>query len=334
MALPNERNPLIDAWRSLSEAGGNDGWCVITVHSKRFRAGIRFPDKQEAILFGFNINNQKDLNLPQGNGFSVGHVETPLGEFSVWVAVTRNNQASIQMFTLMASDLITSVSVLKTEEHLIYRQLIARIVSWQQFMERPRRSRLTDEEETGLFSELTFLNKIIDNGISPTLAVDYWKGPANGIRDFISPNVDVEIKATVSRNNFTATISSLDQLDDFGTRCIYLVAYRFINDDGGETLSELINLIRKKIGENGSVPFERNLLLAGYEDISSDLYDRPYTLIDERLLIIDEEFPRIIRSKSPIAIKTAKYEIDINLVDAPEVECIDIVLALGGSAPQ
>ena len=325
MALQNESDQLRAAWRSLSNAEAADGWRIIPIKSKRCRAGVRYPNKEEGLLVGFNVPISRKSDLPQGKGFSVSHVEEAKGEFGLWIGVTRNKSANAEMFVLMAADLLETVNLLKQDEHQTYRLFLSRIKSWQQFMERPQFKRLSEEEEIGLVGELTVLERFIETGVAPEFALDIWKGPANGLRDFVTQDVCIEVKSTVSTKSFSAQINSLEQLDDLGSQSIYLAALRFCTRQEGRTLPQLINSIRGKIGGKLQIPFERNLLLAGYQEAFSDQYQKTFLLIEERHFLIEDGFPRIIRSNVPSEIGFVKYEIDIDLVTVPSLGFSDII---------
>lgn len=335
MALLNEHEELLSAWRSLSGGEPSNGWRTISIGERRCRAGVRFPDGGEALLVGFNIAPTGASDLPQGRGFSVTRVgEASSGAYEIWLGVVRKPTASLEMFTLMAADILAVVDTgSKADEVRAYYQFLSRIRSWQQFMERPRDRRLSDEEELGLFGELTVVQRMLHAGRSPREVLDYWKGPANGLRDFMGETQDIEVKATVSPNGFPARISSLEQLDDVSGRTIFLAALRFSVQDGGCTLPALVQNVRESIGDEGRVAFERNLLLAGYEDAYEAEYVRGFVAVDERVFMIDEDFPRLSRSAAPLAVRAAKYELDLDLVDATTIEMDELFLVLGGLVP-
>ncbi|RUZ75078.1 PD-(D/E)XK motif protein [Mesorhizobium sp. M7A.F.Ca.US.006.01.1.1] len=336
MALLNEHEELLSAWRSLSRAAETtDGWRTIPIGIGRCRAGVRFPAGDEALLVGFSIAAPAATDLPQGRGFSVSRVgDAPSGGFDVWFGVSRKPTASLEMFTLMAADLLASVSAAKGEEQKAYYQFLSRIRSWQQFMERPRDRRLSEEEELGLFGELTIVGRLLDRGVPPSVVMQCWKGPANGLRDFMGEMHDVEVKATISPNGFPARISSLEQLDDVAGRSVFLAALRFSLQDAATSLPALIADIREKAGGDGRIGLERNLLLAGYDDAHADEYVRCFEPMDERIFRMGDGFPRLSRSSAPLAVRAAKYELDLDLVDIATVGLDEVFVAFGGALKQ
>ncbi len=332
MALLNEHEELLSTWRSLSRAAeSTDGWRTIPIGSGRCRAGVRFPAGEEALLVGFGISAPAANDLPQGRGFSVSRVgDAPGGGFDIWFGVSRKDTASLDMFTLMAADLLSSVSAAKGEEQRAYYQFLSRIRSWQQFMERQRDRRLSDEEELGLFGELFMVNRLLDCGVPPSAVMECWKGPANGLRDFIGFAHDIEVKATISLNGFPAWISSLEQLDDVAGRSVFLAALRFSLQDAALTLPAMVEVIRQKAGDQGRIGLERNLLLAGYDDAHATEYVRGFEPMDERGFRMEQTFPRLTRSTAPLAVRAAKYELDLDLVDIATVDLEEAFVAFGG----
>ena len=89
-----------------------------------------------------------------------------------------------------------------------------RIRAWQAFMEAGRADVLSPAAEVGLVGELRFLQQILDAGVEPSIAVDGWCGPIDGLHDFLLGTGAVEVKTTTTSGEFPATIASLEQLDD------------------------------------------------------------------------------------------------------------------------
>lgn len=335
MAPLSEHQELESAWRSLKSDGLKQGWRTIGVGKGRFRAGIRFPESEEALLAGFSIRAPGQSDLPQARGFTVMQVgEEAAGGGQVWIGICRTPAASMEMFTIMAADLLEAdADTSYGSEVRAYHSFISRIRSWQQFMERPRDRMLSDAEETGLFGELKVVQLLIRSGRPASEVLQLWKGPTNGLRDFALGAVDLEVKSTISPNGFPARISSLEQLDDADEHTIYLLAQRFALDASGQSLPELIADIQEDVGEENHLSLGRSLLRVGYEGAFADEYVRRFIPVNVRLYRVDQDFPRLTRSAVPLSIKAAKYDLDLDLIDAPTVEMDEILLALGGLLP-
>lgn len=335
MAPLSEHQQLESAWRSLRSDGTSEGWRTIAIGKGRFRAGIRFPENEEVLLAGFSIRPPGQSDLPQARGFSVMRVgDEAAGESQVWIGIARTPAASMEMFTIMAADLLEADAAVVDESELrAYYSFVSRIRSWQRFMEKPRDRRLSDTEEIGLFGELKVVQRLIRLGRPASEVLKLWKGPTNGLRDFSLGTVDLEVKSTISSNGFPASIGSLEQLDDADDHTIYLLAQRFALDSSGLTLPDLIDEIREVIGEGDDLCFGRSLLMAGYESAFAEEYTRRFIEADIRAYRMDQHFPRLTRSAVPLAVKAAKYDLDLDLVGAPTAELDEIHLALGGPLP-
>jgi hypothetical protein len=335
MAPLSEHQQLESAWRSLRSNDTSEGWRTIAIGKGRFRAGIRYPENEEVLLAGFSIRPPGQSDLPQARGFSVSRVgDDAAGDALVWIGIARTPAASMEMFTIMAADLLESdASIGDVSELRAYHSFVSRIRSWQQFMERPRDRKLSESEEIGLFGELKVVQRLIRSGRPASEVLRMWKGPANGLRDFSLGTVDLEVKSTISPNGFPARIASLEQLDDADDRTIYLLAQRFALDASGQSLPELIEEVRQDLGEGDELSFGRSLLMVGYEGAFADEYVRRFIDADVRAYRMDEHFPRLARSAVPLAIKSAKYDLDLDLVGDPTAELDEIYLALGGPLP-
>jgi hypothetical protein len=130
----------------------------------------------------------------------------------------------------------------------------------------------------------------------------------------------LEIKASLAAGAFPARISSLEQLDDAHGRVILLAAVRLCIQAEGRTLSAIIAALRSRIASapgSTSGLFDMRLLQAGYFDAVADDYVRPFGLVDIRVFEMDDRFPRLVRSTVRPEIRSAEYELDLDLVAAP-----------------
>jgi hypothetical protein len=152
----------------------------------RLLAGRYFPGNEEAILVGFSsVNVPPDRNLPQGHGFRVNRLERDIiGDGHIWVSLARLAAGSLDMFALMAEDIVNFLNSRAEEsEDSIFHAFLGRIRAWQNFMDREGMGVLSAEAETGLFGELVILDKLISSGMSLMDAVNAWQGPVDGIQD-------------------------------------------------------------------------------------------------------------------------------------------------------
>lgn len=337
MALLNREAELRSAWRSLGSLTQSDGWRVIPVGgASRTLAGVRFPTGEEALLVGFSVGPIRNADLPNGRGFGVEKLREPAtANFTEWIAVLRRPAASLDLFALMSADLLASVNGSATgnagdTELRLFHQFLARIRSWQRFMARPKDQRLTDDEEVGLFGELTMISMLLEAGNSPSAVVDLWKGPMNALRDFPGDQVDVEVKSTIAVNGFPARIGSLEQLDDADGKIIKLAAFRFVLHELGLSLPALIASISDRLDAAALPHFQRRLDLARYSDLAAQYYVRKFALADERVFDVAGDFPRLARSATTLPVRDAEYELDLDLVQQQAGSVKDLIQSISG----
>ncbi len=338
MVRRSEHQELIAAWRALAtEAENGEGWHTIPLAGETpvgMQAGRRFPGNEEAVLLAFSRSNVPPTDrLPQGKGFSVSRVDLGPDTDRCWLAISRRPEGNLDLFTSMVRDIMDTLleSGLSSEDR-VAQLLFSRIRAWQDFMRRDTDSVLEPEAELGLVGELLFLQMICRNEVPPTVPITGWVGPIRGIQDFVLGSGAIEVKTTIAINGFTATIDSLDQLDDAKKQPLFLAAVRVRLDERGLSLPGIIDETRTMIVD----PFDRGafdtkLLHAGYLDALADQYTRHFVHQQTRLFRITEKFPRITRCVIPPAIIAARYELDIERVAEPPVTLSDALNSLGVS---
>lgn len=336
MAHRSDEELLRSAWRSLAGVQGADGWQVIPARGgSRTYAGVRLPGGSEGLLVGFNVDLPAPRDLPDGRGFSVERLGQSVAPgYGHWLVLTRRPTASLDMFGLMAADLLGTTEAARasspSDESKLCAQFIARVRSWQRFMEKPSDGRLTADEEVGLFGELLFLERCLDAGIELEAMLDLWLGPQNGLRDFMGGDFAVEVKSTVAVNGFPSRIASLEQLDNADVADLRLVAQRLALQEAGSTLPAKVAAMRQRVDAALAETFERRLRFAGYADAHEGFYTRRFALADVRAFEIDAAFPRLSRSTTHLAVRDAEYVLDLDLVGIPAVAVETVVSLIAG----
>jgi hypothetical protein len=234
---------------------------------------------------------------------------------------------------MMARDVVTTLCELpNADDATRLRLFLARIRAWQDFMRSDTDGCLVPDAEVGLVGELELLANLLAAGVTAPAALDAWRGPLDGIQDFVFGTGAIEVKSTASPSGFVATIGSLEQLDDSLTRPVFVAAVRIPLDPSGETLPERIGRIRVVLtGDPASLGRFGNLLLhAGFIDVAAHRYTRRFSRAPSlRILNVSGTFPRITRASVPIEIRSARYEVDLDLVRAQDVALLDALRQLG-----
>ena len=224
------------------------------------------------------------------------------------------------MFARMASDIIALLHGASADDLQLFDLFTGRILAWQAFMESGRENVLTPAAEVGLVGELCFLQQIIAAGVASTVALDGWRGPLNGLHDFVLGAGAVEVKASTVSGAFPATVASLDQLDDSLVRPLFLVGIRLSLGASGRTLPETITDIDTSLSDDpvSRARFTDLVLQAGFLDGLRDRYVRRFSTVRTMLFPVADAFPRLTRHNVCRAVKTVRYELDLDIVNVPE----------------
>lgn len=336
MAQQTESEELLAAWRALAGPHEDEGWRTIPVALGgpcRLRAGRFFPGNEEALLVGFSSARvPAAAQLPQGRGFQISRADIDSEENSCeWIALRRQYAGPLDLFAMMAVDIISTLASLSDrEDGRIVDAFLSRIRAWQEFMRRSDEGVLSPEAEVGLFGELHLLHTLINSGIPALNAIEAWQGPMEGLHDFQIGAGAIEVKSTLSQGGFPATIGSLDQLDDSSIQPLFLAGVRLKMMPSGCTLPDLISDIRDAlIGDVVSLAvFNTRLLHAGYFDEIANRYVRRFLLSGIRHWLVDETFPRLTRASVATEIRSARYEIDLDLLFNREIDLTTVIMQL------
>jgi hypothetical protein len=214
------------------------------------------------------------------------------------------------VFEALCEDIILVASAGSTPP-IAFANVTKRLAAWQSCL-RIRKNGLSLEEQIGLLGELLVLQMIAEVAGYPT-AVEAWKGPIDGIHDFVGPGLTIEVKSVLGIGTHLY-ISRLDQLESVGLSQLVIARLRFRQGPGGESLSGYVKNIRREISSRyptALYPFEEKLLRAGYLDLDATLYEA--TLVSQENLccyIVRDDFPRLIRQSIPSAIVDGSYTIE------------------------
>ncbi|QTN21781.1 PD-(D/E)XK motif protein [Rhizobacter sp. AJA081-3] len=318
------------AWASLGpDDGSGEGWRSIAISpagSTLVHAGRRYPGGAESVLAQFSVRSiPQGTKWPEGGGFTVEPVA--LGDDRVWIALTRRDTASLELFAAMARDVGAALAQCPSNnEPKAFATLIGRVRAWQEFMRKGGQP-LGAEAEIGLFGELCMLLRLLDEGVEPAVACAAWKGPLNGLRDFELGTGGIEVKSTVSTTGFPARVGSLAQLDDTERQPLFVAAYRLRQTQAGRTLAGAVQAARDAMASDAEAQrlLADRLIASGYRDVHAQQYVRTFVPAQFRVLCVGSGFPRLTPNSVPPGVTRATYDIDIDRVT---VEAVDLPTAL------
>lgn len=333
MVRPTER-ALHAAWRALAGGEKAEGWRTIPIGSAgscHVLAGRHFQGGEEAVLIGCPqvASVPDDIRLPRGRGFRVELVKDRMSvDMPTWIAIVRQPAGSETMFTRMVEDVIALLRGTENRTRSLLQLFTGRIRAWQAFMEEDRKEVLTSRAEIGLVGELVVLQHVLDAGVVESAAVEGWRGPLDGLHDFAFGTGAMEVKASVTSAGFPAVVGSLGQLDDAFVKPLYLVGIRLSLGESGRTLPEIITVVRNRVSgdDAAQAEFDDRVLRAGFLASSSRYYQRRFGHVQTSVFRVGEDFPRLTPNRVDRAIRGARYELDLDLVDVPKI-AIDRALA-------
>lgn len=340
MALRSDRDALHAAWRGLAVGGDGEGWRTIplgTVAGVRVLAARRFPGGLESVLITFPAGTvPSDRGLPQAKGFTTTRLRMAVdGAESTWLAVVRCEAGGLDMFTAMASDVLSLVNrgpVGVAED--LSAAVIARIVAWQRFMERGNSGLLSPDEEVGLFGELVVLRDILAGAGDRVGTVEAWVGPRDGLHDFVVGAGAMEVKTSTAEGGFAARIGSLEQLDTSAVNPLFLLAVHLGVDPSGSTLGALIGTIRETLSIDPAAAdlFAGRLLWSGVRLEDEDKYTSRFVVVSVAVHRVDGTFPRLVRANTPLAVTNAMYTVELNSISPSGLSILDAHAILRKSA--
>jgi len=312
---------LMRAWRALAQQLAGEEWRFVhltDVGTASIEAGCRFPLGLESLIVSFPGSLlMKSTHLPEGRGFDVICIEgQPAFSGRTAVALVRRPSGTPDIFAIMVVDVLRTLeTVVGGPRQDVLELFLDRVREWQTFMGKTHRP-LSPDAQIGLFGELWMLERLLETPLGVS-ALECWRGPLRAAQDFHVRDGAIEVKSTVRTGSFLARINSIEQLD--GDKApIFLCALRLEETPDGISLVDLVSRLRTQFMQAGnSRGFEALLMVMGYLDEHSSLYERTLSLRDARVFHSAGGMPRLIRSGLPAAIRSATYVLDLDALEVP-----------------
>jgi len=224
--------------------------------------------------------------------------------------------ADWELFHALCVDLVESTERSTMPDNAVD-VAITRLRRWQRFLSRGKKPGLTDEEVRGLLAELLFLRDELASRVGISTAVLSWAGPHGHPQDFAIDDRAFEIKSHLASARQAVEITSLEQLESTAPNLILVVqdlsaAQRGLA--GSISLAQLVKDIRAlatAAGHDVLVRFDDTVEDQGYEDGRS-YSDIPFLDSGRRYFKVEDNFPRIVRSRIATEIPRARYAVDIS----------------------
>ena len=263
----------------------------------------------------FLIIGQEEINtknVPGTQAISVTCARRHDGRYATsFVYMAGSNR---DMFRLLCYDMLESSRAASADP---LKCLLQRYLAWRRMFSGVRPDLLNEQEQKGLCGELLFLLEEIER-IGAKDAVDSWMGPLDKDQDFITSDSWAEIKS-VRLAAESVKISSLEQLAP--TVPGLLVVYKIESTNAVEadrfSLYELIVRVQERIcaSTDACLTFYEKLSDAGCVPDEETYKNTFFVLKDKAVYEVREDFPKLDRAHVPLAVMSASYSLDLNLID-------------------
>ncbi len=217
----------------------------------------------------------------------------------------------VELFDVLVDEMLDSLELRPASGHGACRVVLER---WRELLERERERLLGGEQLAALLAELWYARKVVEH--DPARRLDFWEGPHGGRHDLRRGGTALEVKATLVREGLSVEIHGQEQLEPPEGGQLYLAVMRLerVERDG---LS--VPVLVRHLLDSG---VERHQLIGlldrvGYRLADSLAYEHlQFRILDHKLYLVDEGFPRIIRSSFvsgnvPPGVLRLRYHVDL-----------------------
>lgn len=304
------------------------GWIVRRLYpesSLEILAGRRARDDARALLIEIGTRSMPSgAHLPDCLGFQVS-LETikpgPGGTCRVCLLLKENRY--IEIFTALCNDIVDQMLATAYEPSAI-KLLLARLNTWQRFLEKFGLNPLSREEQAGLLGELLILETELVPRIGARSSIQAWRGPYGEPHDFRHADLALEVKSATVRHPTSFQVSNLEQLDLGSAHRLFVVHLLLLNDpDDGTTLPDVVARVRKLLDLNdpgAASEFDACLIEGGYLEIHAEGYrERRLTEHERRWFEVEPRFPRLTPSLIADGILAARYTVSLARISEFEV---------------
>lgn len=309
-----------DVEESLRKAAGERG------RIRFLETGVQTTEG--VVLAGVGADGRRHLCIPapgselgqsdklsRGVSLEVVELETEQGNKSVYVDVACNRPELIELFVIVADEMLSEVSRTTAPA---FRTCQATLQRWRDLLEREKAPLLTRDELAALLAELILLERLTRRTSD---AIAWWTGPEGGVHDFVCGNTSFEVKSSQRTTGTQVEVSDLAQLTDPpGGGELYLVFTRLRHTPGrGDSVPVVVD----RILASGCDPYALNerLQRIGYGVADAPAYRHiTFEVVEERLWRVDASFPRLTdasfqRGGRPAQVTKVRYTLQL---DSPE----------------
>lgn len=286
----------------------------------------------EAVLIGISVDGRLHLLLtidvaPQNLPPDLQSLQVRILEAEqIWLDVSARSHHE-ELLTLVANKILHAIRIEGRDPAIS----VERIIDDMRAALRPIVPDLGATEQIGLFGELWVLSNVMFPTIGPR-ACHLWSGPESERHDFVGQEVHVEVKTT-TRSEPKHEISRLDQLRPPMNKRLLFVSVMLEKSLGGdETLADLIDELREKLGSDGHAldVFDSRLSQLGWhEGLRQTGALLRFTFRNVHVFEVTGMFPRLPDDYvPPLGVTSIKYTINVGSLPSLEVSTVQELLSV------
>ena len=225
------------------------------------------------------------------------------------------NDDDLRQFRVFCDDCIQEIEMrAQANAQSVLVVLNDTLARWVELL-RVKKKGLTLQKKLGIIGELLVLRDLLIKEFAPSDCIKAWNGPNGHEQDFLLNGKLIEVKCQLSSRDKIVKIASLEQLDCISGQ-IYLAHIGVSSAERemagsfsiGSIVDQIIDLLN---GDNYSIDcFLGKLELIGYHHSESD-YSDFYVKSYSQIYRIDDDFPCLVRGKTPPAIENCRYKLNL-----------------------
>jgi hypothetical protein len=297
-----------DPWANIGRASGSLTLRrVDPTHPADFFWG-RDTDGCCALVLVVAAGTTVDESRPVLNGIRI--IEAPYqDDKNVFVLVLKREEDR-DLFRHLCDDIVDSCRD-KIDDQAFLTSTIRRAWKWHSLLRGGASQRLGPQEQQGLIGELLFLERLVEH-LTPTAAIQAWRGPLDEPKDFVFTNRAIEVKARHVGKD-AVKISSEHQLQEISGQQLSLAVIALspatAEAVGSLSLDSLVQRVRRKMAAldpSADEGFENRLVSAGYS-IDHDYSDTWWFPAGTSAYAIRDSFPRIEAVDLPEGVSLVTY---------------------------
>lgn len=326
-----------DPWRQLSKPVGEQPISALradATHPWEFFWGID-SEGRKLLVLRFKESSASRFRLPRARGLKVLYTQS--GEPGTQLLVIALVDSTLlDVFWRLCVDVIDGTRGADSELEAVS-IAVRRTWRWHNLLRGGSDNRLSPQQQIGLIGELETLKNLVIPGAGALAAVESWKGPEDGPKDFDLGSVALESKAGSDGSKGRVNISSLEQLTTGGFSNVFLSVThvrRATDGSSGKTIIEIAQFIYENLRDTSpSVADEFELKLEAAGLYQSHSYDEFVWEVGETTVFaVEAAFPRIEKPDVHEAIDRVSYSITVSDCSEFAVDHDDVRAAIQRSA--